>query len=114
MLYMNDKSLPDFLREDDGLSMCKVWFLTLYGCTLHDAIENFQKLTEEKLKIEEISAYKIPFPNGEILKINGKWNVGDGFGNVIYSPCRSTDGMQGYSDGQERIEQKYSVTKKTV
>lgn len=111
MLYINDKSLPDYLRNDDGLNLCKVWFLTLFGSSIHDAIEDFQKLSEQKLDIQEISAYKIPFPNGEIIKINGKWHVGDGFGNVIYAPCRDQEGVQGYSDGHERIEKKYSVKK---
>ena len=114
MLYTNDRSLPDFLRDDNGLNLCKVWFLTYFGVPIHDAIEDFEKLSKEKLDIQEISAYKVPFPNGELIKMNGKWHVGDGFGNAIYAPCRDTDGANGYSDVQDRIEAKYSVTKKVI
>lgn len=108
MLYITNKELPKILREGTGESLCKLWFLCLYGGEANtETYDNFEELCEGRLEIEEISPYKVPFPSGEILVIDGTYFVGDGFGNPIYSPTRKE-----YYHGKP-IERKYSVKKKS-
>ena len=106
MLYTTNHALPDKFREDNGERLCKLWFVTKYGKELDaDLIEEFDKIVDDYIKVEEISQYKLPHPDGEIIVKSGKYCVGDGYGNVIYSPYR-----KGYDD-ESKIERKYSVKK---
>ena len=107
MLYITNHTLPDRFRNDNGYNLCLLWFLTKFGEEYNvDLLDSFDKKVCN-LEIKELEPYTLPLGGNEIIKINGDYNIGDGYGNVIYSPCRKE-----YSNGNFRIEAKYSVEKK--
>lgn len=83
----------------------------MYGKELSEnLIDNLDNEVSKILNLEEISPYTVAFPSGEILLIEGKYFVGDGFGNPIYSPTRAS--MENYQNGNARITTKIKVSKK--
>lgn len=107
MLYTTNKNLPEMYKDDKGYNLCRLWFQTKFGT---DLTEEFLKNPDfSTLDIQEVSKYKIVHPDGELLLIDGKYHVGDGYGNIIYSPCRDT---VKYESGDFKIDGKFSVKKK--
>lgn len=105
MIYIDNPKIPTSYRVDYGLKLCKLWFAAKFGATIDkEYLENF---TGEKLIINEVSPYKIAYPLGEILFINGNYFVGDGYGNPIYSPTRAS--MEELTSGNFQIERKFTV-----
>lgn len=104
MIYITNEKLPDEFKNDKGLNLCKMWFYALS----HDIDKNsFKKFDPDCIKLEEISQYKMAA--NEILLINETYCVGDGFGNIRYSPCRENQDVKNYKEGKERITKKFEV-----
>ena len=104
MIYVTNKNLPKEYKNDCGLSLCKLWFATLWG----EDITNIKKLDISRIKITEIPQYKLV--KNEILLIGNTYCVGDGFGNVIYCPYRENEDLIKFKEGWLQIKEKYEVT----
>lgn len=104
MIYITNKDLPKEFQNDNGLNLCKMWFYALKN----DIDKNsFKKFNPDCIKLKEISQYKLT--ENEILLINNTYCVGDGFGNIRYSPCRENEDIRNYKLGKERITKKFEV-----
>lgn len=105
MIYLDDKDIFKNLKDENGLSLCKVWFLTKLGKYSYN-----KKIANElnKVILTEVSPYKLV--ENEILLIGNTYAVGNGKGTVIYSPCRENTDIEGYKNGTRRITKKYEVS----
>lgn len=104
MIYITNKNLPKEFQNDNGLNLCKMWFYSLKN----DIDKNsFKKFNPDCIKLKEISQYKLT--ENEILLINNTYCVGDGFGNIRYSPCRENEDIRNFKLGKERITKKFEV-----
>ena len=102
MLYVRkDLNLTD-------LQLCKLWFLCLYRN--YDIPKKLTDIPEdllENIRLTKISPYKLSAK--EIFKVGESWFVGDGFGNIIYSPNRQNRDYLDYVNGDAYISEKYRV-----
>ena len=102
MLYVRkDMELTD-------LQLCKLWFLCLYGnYDLPKKLTEIPKDLLETVKLNRVNTCKLV--DREILKIGNSWFVGDGFGNITYSPNRQNSDYLSYVSGDLPILEKYEV-----
>ena len=100
-----------YIRKDlklTDLQLCKLWFLCLYKN--YDIPKKLTDIPEELLenvKLTKISPYKLS--TKEIFKAGKSWFVGDGFGNIVYSPNRQNKDYLDYTAGDIPILEKYKV-----
>ena len=101
-----------YVRKDiklTDLQLCKLWFLCLYNN--YDLPKKLTEIPEdllETVRLSKVSTYKLV--KREVLKIGDSWFVGDGFGNIIYSPNRQNSDYLSYTNGDLPISEKYEVT----
>ena len=101
-----------YVRKDiklTDLQLCKLWFLCLYNN--YDLPRKLTEIPEdllETVKLSKVNTYKLV--KREVLKIGDSWFVGDGFGNIIYSPNRQNSDYLSYINGDLPISEKYEVT----
>lgn len=108
MIYITNEKLPENFRNDKGLNLCKLWFYTLIGNDIKDFKKDLKNFKDDFMKMEEVSQYRIV--TYEILLLNETYCVGNGLGNIVYSPCRVNNDVQQYLDGKIGITKKYEVT----
>ena len=101
-----------YVRKDlklTDLQLCKLWFLCLYNS--YDLPKKLTEIPEdllETVKLSKVNTYKLV--KHEVLKIGDSWFVGDGFGNIIYSPNRQNNDYLSYINGGLPISEEYEVT----
>ena len=106
MIYIDNNFLPDNFKNDDGFNLCKLWFVTLYGTPLSKNL--IKKFDDSSIKLEEIDPYKLCGDAcGEIVVIDGKYYVGDGYGNITYSPFRDKPTQILKIDKKYKVMQNY-------
>ena len=100
-----------YVRKDlklTDLQLCKLWFLCLYKN--YDIPKKLSEISEdllETVKLTKVNSYKLL--KKEIFKAGSSWFVGDGYGNIVYSPNRCNKDFLDYSDGVIPIAEKYEV-----
>lgn len=91
------------------LQLCKLWFLCFYKN--YDLPKNLAEIQENLIEnhviLEKIPSYKLS--EKEIIKVGDSWFVGDGFGNIKYSPNRENKDYIAYVAGNLPISEKYKV-----
>lgn len=106
MIYIDNNFLPDNFKNDNGFNLCKLWFVTLYGTPLSKSL--IKKFDDSSIKLEEISPYKLCGEEcGEIIAIDGRYYVGDGYGNITYSPFRDKPTQILKIDKKYKVMQNY-------
>lgn len=110
MIYITNDKLPENFRNDNGLNLCKLWFYTLIGNDIKDFKRDLKNFDDSFMTMEEVSQYRIV--NYEILLLNKTYCVGNGLGNIVYSPCRQNEDVSAYLNGNIGITKKYEVTLK--
>ena len=110
MIYITNDKLPENFRNDGGLNLCKLWFYTLMGHDIKDFKKDLKNFKDDFMTMEEVSQYRIV--NQEILLLKNTYCVGNGLGNIVYSPCRLNEDVTRYLNGEIGITKKYEVTLK--
>lgn len=107
MLYITNEELPEKFRNDNGLNLCKLWFWTSQGHDIKSLKEKDLKFDDNFISLREVSQYRIV--DKEILLLGNSYVVGDGLGNIIYSPCRNNSDIINYLEGNIGITKKFEV-----
>ena len=100
-----------YVRKDlklTDLQLCKLWFLCLYkNYDIPKKLSDIPAELLESVKLIKTPPYKLSAK--EIFKAGESWFVGDGYGNIMYSPNRCNKDFLDYSDGVIPIAEKYKV-----
>ena len=100
-----------YVRKDlklTDLQLCELWFLCLYKN--YDIPKKLSEIPEdllETVKLTKVNSYKLL--EKEVFKAGNSWFVGDGFGNITYSPNRRNKDYLDYTVGNIPILEKYRV-----
>lgn len=100
-----------YVRKDlklTDLQLCKLWFLCLYKN--YDIPKKLSEISEdllETVKLTRVNSYKLL--EKEVFKAGNSWFVGDGYGNIVYSPNRRNKDFFDYVNGVIPIAEKYKV-----
>ena len=100
-----------YVRKDlklTDLQLCKLWFLCLYkNYDIPKKLSDIPAELLESVKLIKTPPYKLSAK--EIFKAGESWFVGDGFGNITYSPNRRNKDYLDYTVGNIPILEKYRV-----